>query len=1126
MKETKYLLDDESTRVDELSEGTHEALAEQLYKLIVKSSDNGCVIGLEGKWGAGKSTVVQLLLGKLASDPKKSTFPFYIDAWEHEGDSLRRMFLASFVKELLNEKWIDTKEFLEEKKQEINSKESKSKVKNSSSMSTFGKYVALLAVFVPLGCAIIEKTWDGVTFGIGLPVHKTFALGLALALAPLGAYLVQGCRWLWSWCRGETKPTFGWFDVNSEIQTSETTTEETEKDSVAFSQYFIDLVEGVKKHIANLVVIVDNLDRINHQDALKIWSTLQTFVRAKEKIKNVKLWVIIPYTEEGIKALWENEKQEDEEEEAENLESGKGIAKSKHNLHVGKSFLDKTFQLRLEVPDLLIEDWQEFVRTKIREVSDSFTEKEQTAILDVLCWARRNSSEAPSPREIKLYLNQIRLLHDIHSKDDVQLSSICFYATQRYLHGISRTRLESDLLNGDISSHSLPLDANNVRLVEDLCAILFHVSPKKGIQILLEDRIKSCLEPGKEVGLKELFQTHGKAFVGVLGHILSHASDNAAFSYALAVQNGLASESEQFHDMAISHWRDRFANIQGADSGVMNYLSIVELGSVVASDNQLAHETWEYFATAFKNDLISQKCSLSAWLTYLRDAKRNYGIDIKIEYSANMLSLLKQSEALDICDRHDFASFLRVPSTTDEQIADEVKAGRDLDENLPSAFSLLVAAGIKPVDKTFEALQQSFSNQGPKSDKHYKMIACLDCLEDKDFRNGAINALLRKVPLWDAMINSRSDYPKNLLAYLIPKYLKMASPPKISSEIKIRQDIISSIMNRWKSSSASDAEPIYQLTLASGDYSYLETLADVGENKLVGEIIRCALRDKDIQLAKGEDVFLRFAHLLKFVSSKDKGAYSSFFVEAGDIVQELENATSAIIMPEFRVLGLLADSMPEDVLARVRPGLERAFAAATREEWGIAFSNPLVIARVFEIIQDNRGAPFLKNAYCDAFKHWLETLFESGQDEKTISLENIASLSSFLDTGFREEVAVYINRLARISAFNLRQFEAKLVLRFGAHNKWTEADGEALCSSIQKAVSNKEKETLPLLIPILNAGLNKFKPSNRFSSTLKEPVESWLKDASDDVSKLLHELCEALNIQLDPTAPINDNRKP
>ena len=1111
MKESKYLLDDESSRVDELSEKTHEALADQLYKLIAESSDRGCVVGLEGKWGAGKSTVVRLLREKFEAN--NTAFPFYIDAWEHEGDSLRRMFLTSLVKELLSKKWEDSEEFLEKKKKEINSKKSKSKVKNSSSMSKFGRWVAFLAVFVPLGCVIIEKTWDEVTFGIGLPVHRRFVLGLALILAPLVAYLVQGCRWLWFWCRGKTKPTFGWFDVNSEIQTSETTTEETEKDSVAFSQYFIDIVEGVKEHISNLVVIVDNLDRINHQDALKIWSTLQTFVRAKEKMSAVKLWVIIPYTEEGIKALWENA-QED------TSENGNG------NIDVGKSFLDKTFQLRLEVPNLVIEDWRAFAEDKISELLSNFSNADRQLILDMLCWARKDSADAPSPREIKLYLNQVKLLHNIHAHSNVSLAAICFYATLRFIRGLSRSQIESNLRDAKITAHSLPLHSDNVHLVDDLCAILFHVPREKGIQLLLEGQIKEGLEFGKESKLKSLFQAHGEAFAGVLGHILSHAPDTAAFEYALAVQNGLASESEIFHTMAFSHWHDWFANLRGDMSGAMDHELIAQFGTVVSSDSQLAHDTWDYFVSAFRNSLIGQKCPPNIWLIYLRDARSTYGFNVQIEYSENMLPLLKQCGALDIGDRHDFATFLRLPSTTDEQIANEVKAGRDLDENLPSAFSLLVAAGIKPVDKTFEALQQSFSNQGPKSDKHYKMIACLDCLEDKDFRNKAINALLRQVPLWDAMINSRSDYPKNLLAYLIPKYLNTVSPPRVSSELKIRQDIISSIMNRWKSSSASEAEPIYQLTSASGDYSYLERLADVVENKLVGEIIRCALRDKDIQLAKGENVFLRFAHLLKFVSSKDKVAYSSFFVEAGDIVQELENAKSTIIMPEFPVLRLLADSMSEDVIARVRPGLEQAFAAATLEEWGIAFKNPLEIARLFKILQDNGGAPFLKNAYCDAFKQWLTTLFKSGQDEKTLSLEDIATLSSFLDTGFREEVAVYINWLARISAFNLRPFEAKLVLRFGAHDKWTEADGETLCSSIQNAVSNKDKETLPLLIPILNAGLNKFKPSNRFSSTLKEPVESWLKDASDDVAKLLHELCDALNIQLDPATDLRDNIMP
>ena len=70
--------------------GPHSRLA-QTIAALVRSETGGRTIGLEGRWGIGKSTVVRLLEHELASDPETRLVPF--DAWAHEGDPLRRSFL-------------------------------------------------------------------------------------------------------------------------------------------------------------------------------------------------------------------------------------------------------------------------------------------------------------------------------------------------------------------------------------------------------------------------------------------------------------------------------------------------------------------------------------------------------------------------------------------------------------------------------------------------------------------------------------------------------------------------------------------------------------------------------------------------------------------------------------------------------------------------------------------------------------------------------------------------------------------------------------------------------------------------------------------------------------------------
>lgn len=1107
MKQKTILLDDDCSLIDELSEKTHEALAEQLSQLIGECNATGRVVGLEGKWGSGKSTVVRILCEKLKALEK--CFVFCTDAWGHEGDPLRKLFLLSLIDELNKSNRVDSdsKKSLNKIRKDVISKKSESMEEHTSLLSRFGKWVSFLTLFVPIGCVILDKTWDDVTIDFGLPIHWLFVIGVFLAIAPFWAFAYQFIHWLICKNKYTNRRPFALFDINAGRDFNHTVVSESEKDSVSFAESFKEILEEIKSSFSRLVIVIDNLDRVNHSDALKIWSTLQTFVRLKDKMESPKLWVVIPYTEEGIESLWENEKQDENDGS---------------DVNVVKSFLDKTFQLRFEVPDLLIGDWQSFAEKKAKEVFVGFPESDVKLILDVLCWARRNSSDAPSPREIKLYLNQVRLLHEIHSKDGVRLSSICFYATKRYLRGMSRTSLESDLLKGGISSHSLPLDANNEHLVEDLCAILFHVSPEKGIQILLEGRIKCCLEQGKEADLKDMYQAHGDAFVGVLGYTLSHAPETAAFDYALSLQKGLGSASEQFHDMAILHWRDWLSNHSEQVPGKIRWPSITAFGDVVRSDSRLAEKTWTFFSSSFCNDLVERNFSPDMWVGCLKNVQQSYGIEPTILYSPGMFSMLKQC---NVEEAKQVASSLQLSSDAEDTIANDIRPGHELDPRLPTAFSILIDAGLAFVDKTFEALLAAFTSNGNRGTQYYRMIACFDCLKNKDLRKRGILQFLGLPAVWACASLPNRNEEKNILGYLTAKYHETDSAQQISSSRKVPQNAVASILARWKTSSFPNASTIYQLTRRCGDYSYLRTLAVDRENVLVGDVVRNAIQDNDLQLGRGNDVLGLFSELIKFLSDEERNKLALLFISSEDIVHELESIQSgslANLLPSFV---LLLKNMKENESRRVRPGVERILSKASQNEWNKAFSSPVALVALLQKLKDCGSDLPLTTAFCEAFKQWLSAWFERREQENEPKLDGITVLFHFLNDAFKEDVAVRINQLAREKAFSLRSGEAGLVLGFSAHDKWTDVDGETICQAIQNAVTSKKRDELLLLVPILLAGLKHFNPSNRFSSTLKEPVEAWLKDAQDDVDKSLHELCVALNIELDPATPVRENTK-
>ena len=98
--ESNFFLTDRALENATQDEFDHKSYAIILEK-IIRDQTPPFNIGIYGKWGVGKSTIVNLLKERLKNDKKKKKIKFVeIKVWKYEKVSLRRKFIVKIASEL------------------------------------------------------------------------------------------------------------------------------------------------------------------------------------------------------------------------------------------------------------------------------------------------------------------------------------------------------------------------------------------------------------------------------------------------------------------------------------------------------------------------------------------------------------------------------------------------------------------------------------------------------------------------------------------------------------------------------------------------------------------------------------------------------------------------------------------------------------------------------------------------------------------------------------------------------------------------------------------------------------------------------------------------------------------
>lgn len=305
-------------------------------------------IGLFGKWGSGKTTILNVLKDKLKRE-KIAVVDF--DVWKHEGDALRRTFLKESIQQLKEHLAEDFE--LNERLEVPIRKTLENKIKwDTKFFSIFGILVGALIGGAVILYYLFPKT---------LVVYASVVLSGGLVSAVL-LRMVQ------------------------HLLVTETLTRVFDrfKDPHEFEAEFKRIVREVD--CERLLFIIDNLDRCAHKRAVELLSTIKTFLAEdRETSQENKCVFVIACDDEAIK---------------QHLTS---VYRLTDDSNRGRSFnpdefLRKFFNTSVRIP--------QFIDTELQTYTENLLEETGVPELNSLDAASViTSAFRDNPRQIKQFIN-------------------------------------------------------------------------------------------------------------------------------------------------------------------------------------------------------------------------------------------------------------------------------------------------------------------------------------------------------------------------------------------------------------------------------------------------------------------------------------------------------------------------------------------------------------------------------------------------------------------------------------------------------------------------------------------------------------------------------------------------
>lgn len=469
------------------------------------------ILGIEGRWGSGKSNVVNMIERELSQE---GYFTFIYDAWGHQEDLQRRSILETLAINLINKGVLQGDVKIPMRNGKIHEASWKDQlsillsnktttIRKSTPRLTAAAYWGILIVSLFAVCSLMA---DQI-----IANFVEFKCLWWIDIIPIGVAFLVGLGY---WIKDRSfENIFRMIDhTNSDTIDEEYTSSEEPSVSEfknwmhAVSQY----LGQSKNQYRKLIIVFDNMDRLPSEKVMQLWSSIYTFFAGGE-FENI--WAAIPYDYMHL---------------CHTIYGNKDEKSNKGDVERVKQFISKTFPITFHVPQPVITDYRKLFSTYFdKAFGPNIHDKEH------ICQVFMHLQKHPNPRTVIRFINELVAMRLRWNADKYRLQNLALFILKKDFIFYSEKRQDEQLLSEVLFKEVEPFYPNQEKVRIEMCQYAYGLEDENlASETPLRNELKRKI--GEGLDISEL--VNNSNFISVLESVIADIDlasiDNAILSMA------------------------------------------------------------------------------------------------------------------------------------------------------------------------------------------------------------------------------------------------------------------------------------------------------------------------------------------------------------------------------------------------------------------------------------------------------------------------------------------------------------------------------------------------------------------------------------------------------------------